>query len=201
MKNKNKSNTPIHIAGCLSIAGMACLTAFTVNFVLNDANKRSDDEYWAAFNSNIVTESSVDESSDDTTVTDPVVTEPVEDPSEEPPVEEPEEEPEIVVDDHEEEEITTPDETQGDNGNIGEDDIVGTSFDLTNCSLDSDGNLIYAVQPGDCLSKIANRFSCTINGITAIPENKIANPDLIYTGQKFIIPISDDMMVYAKANL
>ncbi|SHM20048.1 spore coat assembly protein SafA [Caldanaerovirga acetigignens] len=45
---------------------------------------------------------------------------------------------------------------------------------------------IYIVQKGDTLWKIAKRYNVTLDAI--IKANNIANPDLIYPGQKLIIP-------------
>jgi len=49
------------------------------------------------------------------------------------------------------------------------------------------GEVIYIVQPGDTLSSIAQRFGTTVAAIVA--ANDIANPDLIWVGQRLIIPI------------
>ena len=45
--------------------------------------------------------------------------------------------------------------------------------------------VIYMVQPGDTLWKIAKRYRTTVEDILAI--NEIENPDLIYPGQKLLI--------------
>jgi spore coat assembly protein SafA len=45
---------------------------------------------------------------------------------------------------------------------------------------------IYIVQKGDTLWKIAKRYNVTLDAI--IKANNIANPDLIYPGQRLIIP-------------
>ena len=47
------------------------------------------------------------------------------------------------------------------------------------------GAVIYMVQPGDTLWKIAKRYRTTVEDILAI--NEIENPDLIYPGQKLLI--------------
>lgn len=47
------------------------------------------------------------------------------------------------------------------------------------------GMVIYVVQKGDTLWKLAKRFNSTVEDIAEI--NNIENPDLIYPGQKFII--------------
>ncbi|MFN8377755.1 MAG: LysM peptidoglycan-binding domain-containing protein [Anaerolineae bacterium] len=48
------------------------------------------------------------------------------------------------------------------------------------------GTVIYTVQPGDYLAKIARQFNTTVSAIVA--ANNIANPNLIYPGQQLIIP-------------
>jgi spore coat assembly protein SafA len=45
---------------------------------------------------------------------------------------------------------------------------------------------IYIVQKGDTLWKIAKRYNVTLDAI--IKANNITNPDLIYPGQRLIIP-------------
>ena len=47
------------------------------------------------------------------------------------------------------------------------------------------GAIIYMVQPGDTLWKIAKRYRTTVEDILSI--NEIENPDLIYPGQKLLI--------------
>ncbi len=47
------------------------------------------------------------------------------------------------------------------------------------------GAVIYRVQKGDTLWKIAKRYRTTVDDILAV--NDIENPDLIYPGQKFLI--------------
>ena len=47
------------------------------------------------------------------------------------------------------------------------------------------GAVIYMVQPGDTLWKIAKRYRTTVEDILAV--NEIENPDLIYPGQKLLI--------------
>jgi LysM repeat protein len=44
----------------------------------------------------------------------------------------------------------------------------------------------YTVQPGDNLSRIAAKYGVTVDSI--VKANKIANPRLIYSGTKLIIP-------------
>lgn len=45
--------------------------------------------------------------------------------------------------------------------------------------------IIYTVQKGDTLWKLAKRFNTTVEDILAV--NDIENPDLIYPGQRLII--------------
>ncbi len=54
----------------------------------------------------------------------------------------------------------------------------------TDCSP-MPGAVIYRVQKGDTLWKIAKRYRTTVEDILAV--NDIENPDLIYPGQKFLI--------------
>ena len=48
-----------------------------------------------------------------------------------------------------------------------------------------DNYIIYTVEPGDTLSKIARKFGVTVNEL--IGWNEIVNPDLIVVGQKLKI--------------
>jgi murein DD-endopeptidase MepM/ murein hydrolase activator NlpD len=48
----------------------------------------------------------------------------------------------------------------------------------------------YIVQPGDTLSLIARRYNTTVQAIAEL--NGILNPDLIYVGQRLLIPNSGD---------
>lgn len=45
---------------------------------------------------------------------------------------------------------------------------------------------IYVVRPGDTLSSIANRFNTTVDVI--VRANNIEDPNVIYPGQRLIIP-------------
>ena len=47
------------------------------------------------------------------------------------------------------------------------------------------GAVIYMVQKGDSLWKIAKKYRTTVADIVAV--NEIENPDLIYPGQKLLI--------------
>ncbi|MEO7665300.1 MAG: LysM peptidoglycan-binding domain-containing protein [Candidatus Limnocylindrales bacterium] len=47
---------------------------------------------------------------------------------------------------------------------------------------------IYVVQAGDTMSKIANRFSVTLQGLIDANVGNIPNPDLLEIGQEVIIP-------------
>ncbi len=54
---------------------------------------------------------------------------------------------------------------------------------------------VYIVQPGDTLFKIAQRFNTTVDAILAInPE--IKDPNLIFPGQKILIPIERKFEIY-----
>lgn len=48
------------------------------------------------------------------------------------------------------------------------------------------GTVIYTVQPGDYLAKIARQFNTTVSAIVA--ANNIPNPNLIFPGQQLVIP-------------
>lgn len=50
----------------------------------------------------------------------------------------------------------------------------------------STSNNVYIVQSGNTLSQIANRYGTTVNNIARL--NDIQNPNLIYVGQRLIIP-------------
>ncbi len=50
--------------------------------------------------------------------------------------------------------------------------------------------ITYTVQPGDSLSRIAERYHLTVREIAA--ENAIENPNLIYPGQQLVLRIRDD---------
>ena len=45
---------------------------------------------------------------------------------------------------------------------------------------------VYTVQRGDTLSQIARRYNTTVDAIVA--ANRIANPNLIHVGNRFVIP-------------
>ena len=47
----------------------------------------------------------------------------------------------------------------------------------------------YVVNKGDCLSKIALKFKTTWQELQRV--NNIKNPDLIFVGQKLIVPVSN----------
>jgi LysM repeat protein len=49
-----------------------------------------------------------------------------------------------------------------------------------------DGTSIYVIRAGDTLSTIANRFNTTIGTLTQL--NGITNPNLIFSGQRMIVP-------------
>lgn len=50
------------------------------------------------------------------------------------------------------------------------------------------GTIGYSVAPGDTLSIIARNYNTTVANI--LKFNTIPNPDLIYPGQKVIVPMS-----------
>ena len=45
---------------------------------------------------------------------------------------------------------------------------------------------VYTIQPGDCLSVLAQRYDTTVKTLCEI--NNISNPDRIYAGHKLLIP-------------
>ena len=47
------------------------------------------------------------------------------------------------------------------------------------------GAVIYVVQKGDSLWKIAKKYRTTVDNIAAV--NELENPELIYPGQKLLI--------------
>ncbi len=48
------------------------------------------------------------------------------------------------------------------------------------------GNIVYIVQRGDTLARIAARYGVSVSAL--VTANRIRNPNLIYTGQRLIIP-------------
>ena len=68
-----------------------------------------------------------------------------------------------------------------------------TQYDVVE-NVDSNVNnlTIYTVQKGDTLSQIATRYRTTYQKIAKY--NKIENPDLIYIGQKIVIPPSNTVV-------
>lgn len=244
MKNKKKkSYAPIRIAGSAAIIGMAGLTAFSVNSLLNYLNNEADREYWAAFNANrpaVVSEAptnndklvaEVPDSTTDipavttapevTTVpeeTEPVVTTAPKETKPEVTTVPEKTEPEVttvpeetkpdittdpdkpdpgVKDPEKDKDIKEPDDNHGNNSD--DNVVVGKAFDLTGCSLDSAGNLVYTVQRGDCLSKIGRQFEVDYREIGT--RNHIADLNMIHAGERFVIPVSAEMLAYAQANL
>lgn len=45
---------------------------------------------------------------------------------------------------------------------------------------------IYVIKPGDCLSVLAQRYHTTVKILCEL--NNISNPNLIYAGNKLLIP-------------
>ena len=45
---------------------------------------------------------------------------------------------------------------------------------------------VYIIQKGDCLSVLAQRYGTTVQTLCEL--NNIKNPDLIYAGNKLLIP-------------
>lgn len=45
---------------------------------------------------------------------------------------------------------------------------------------------VYIIQKGDCLSVIAQRYGTTVKTLCEL--NNIANPNLIYAGNKLLVP-------------
>ena len=45
---------------------------------------------------------------------------------------------------------------------------------------------VYVIQRGDCLSVIAQRYGTTVKTLCEL--NNIANPNLIYAGNKLLVP-------------
>lgn len=54
--------------------------------------------------------------------------------------------------------------------------------------LDDADYAIYALQPGDSLLSIANRFGVSIEQLMA--ANNLTNPDFVFSGQRILIPPS-----------
>jgi LysM repeat protein len=50
------------------------------------------------------------------------------------------------------------------------------------------GTLVYTVVPGDNLYTISHNYNATVENV--LKFNNIINPNLIYPGQKIIIPLS-----------
>lgn len=68
-----------------------------------------------------------------------------------------------------------------------------TQYDVVDSAVSNVNNLtIYTVQKGDTLSQIATRYRTTYQKIAKY--NKIENPDLIYIGQKIVIPPSNTVV-------
>ena len=63
--------------------------------------------------------------------------------------------------------------------------VKDITVDEETASMPMAGAVIYMVQKGDSLWKIAKKYRTTVNDILAV--NDIENPDLIYPGQKLLI--------------
>ncbi len=61
-----------------------------------------------------------------------------------------------------------------------------TTTTTTPTSPPDQGYIVYYVRPGDTLNKIAARFGVTVQAI--VQANHITNPNLIYVGQRLLIP-------------
>lgn len=59
----------------------------------------------------------------------------------------------------------------------------------SNAGGGSGNTFVYTIQSGDTLSEIAERFGTTTQALTAL--NGISNPNLIYAGQRILIPGSN----------
>ncbi len=75
---------------------------------------------------------------------------------------------------------------------------LNTSFNnnINNISTNKSENQIYTVVAGDTLSAIARKYGTTYQKLAEY--NHIKNPDLIFVGQKIVIPLekSNDNIVY-----
>lgn len=85
-----------------------------------------------------------------------------------------------------------------DNVKIDPTSFLNSSFNTDNVSTNADGNIIYTVVAGDTLSGIAKKYNTTY--IKLAEYNNIQNPDLIFIGQKIIIPsyttINNNYIIY-----
>jgi len=81
--------------------------------------------------------------------------------------------------------VPTPEETPEETADLG---IVSAVTD-SNTSIDSDNGstpFIHTVRPGETLFRIAVSYGLTVNDLAS--ANAIADPTLIYSGQRLIIP-------------
>ncbi len=186
------------IFGVLVVAGMAVLTSVTSQYVINAANKDADIAYKQAletFQTNNVKNELEESSEIKEDISRPVEEDPKPQESDVSDINtevssKPEEKPEKPV--KPDKQNSTPEKPNKPVKEFSE-NIKRMKFD--NCTL-VDGKLVYTVQDGDYLSLIAERFGCTVSQIDSV--NKIANVDLIYTGDKFVIPVTSDVLAYAK---
>lgn len=216
-KRNKQSYTGIRIGGILSIIFISCLTAFAVNMVLVDINDRADATYRdglasirsaetsqseslpeeiSAPESSIIVEESSTPQVSETEESSQEVSE-ISEVSEtsKPETSKPEvSKPESPAEQQDPHDIDIPQEHDGDSETIDKYDI-----NLDNCTIDNGGNLVYTVQTGDWLSVIASRFHSSVEAIGKC--NHIANVDLIYTGDRYVIPVDDSILQWAKTQL
>lgn len=72
----------------------------------------------------------------------------------------------------------------------GDDSVVSNTFTVG--GIPASGNIEYVVVRGDSLRKIADRYDTTVAAILAL-NTGIKNPNLIYVGQKIIVPVGKSM--------
>ena len=64
--------------------------------------------------------------------------------------------------------------------------ILGFGFSFSATETEAQEQTTYVVQPGDNLYRISLRYNVTIAALVA--ANNIPNPNLIYVGQRLVIP-------------
>jgi len=70
--------------------------------------------------------------------------------------------------------------------------LIAAQLALCVAPVQAASTTTYIVQPGDILSLIARRYNTTVQAIAEL--NNISNPNLIYVGQRLIIPIAGDSL-------